>query len=231
MEMYILYNKKVCECFASTQKLLFFEQTYDAQKTCARRRNFMKRKNLLLLFVVAMLVIASTFTGCGNVDGTNDGNTNGQENTTNDNNGGNGTDNTGTDTNNNNGGTTNQNGNTTGDNSLMQDAANGVGDAANAVGDTIKDVANGFNNYEDASAYFMKQMGGNNQNATYELRNENRNLMEYDTGKQGYRFQLHDTSTNKAMGEYYVDATTGKIYTKDKKTNAMQEYSVTNQNP
>ena len=87
MEMYILYNKKVCECFASTQKLLFFEQTYDAQKTCARRRNFMKRKNLLLLFVVAMLAIASTFTGCGNVDGTNDGNTNGQENTTNDNNG------------------------------------------------------------------------------------------------------------------------------------------------
>ena len=106
---------------------------------------------------------------------------------------------------------------TTGDDNIMDDAADvvddvgeGIGDAAEGAGDVLS--GNNFDNYNDAHDYFLEQMGGYNQDAKYEVRNESQDLMEYQGGSKGYRFELYDTSKDKngtRVGEYYVDSSTG----------------------
>ncbi len=121
------------------------------------------------------------------------------------------------------------------DNNVVDDAAENVGDAAGdlveGAGNAVEDVAdgvghavddlvgtNGFDNYDDAHKYFLDTMGNYHSDAKFEIREEDRNLTDYQEGSKGYRFKLYDTSKNaegELFGEFYVDATTGMIYQAD----------------
>ena len=103
-------------------------------------------------------------------------------------------------------------------------AADMVGDAADSVGNATSDLidgTNGFDNYDDAHDYLIQQMGYYDNGATYEIRNENRELVKYDDSdkkREGYEFELYDTAQSKAgkrLGTYYVDSKKGTIYQKD----------------
>lgn len=128
----------------------------------------------------------------------------------------------------------NNNGSTSGnnDNNIVGDAAenvgNAAGDLAEGAGNAVEDVAdgvgnavddlvgtNGFDNYDDAHKYFLETMGNYHTDAKFEIRDEDRNLSDYQEGSKGYRFHLYDTSKNQdgeLFGEFYVDADTGVIY-------------------
>lgn len=121
------------------------------------------------------------------------------------------------------------------DNNMVDDTANNIGDAAGdlveGAGNAVEDVAdgvgnavddlvgtNGFDNYDDAHKYFLETMGNYHSDAKFEVREEDRNLADYQEGSKGYRFKLYDTSKNaegELFGEFYVDATTGMIYQAD----------------
>ena len=110
------------------------------------------------------------------------------------------------------------------DNNVVEDVADNVGDAAkdvaDGVGNAVDDLvgANGFDNYDDAHKYFLETMGNYHTDAKFEIREEDRNLADYQEGSKGYRFKLYDTSTNQdgeLFGEFYVDADTGVIYQAD----------------
>lgn len=116
--------------------------------------------------------------------------------------------------------------------SAAKDVAEGVGDAAknvtNGVGDAVDDLLGngGFKNYADAHDYFLDTMGSYHSDANFELRNEDKNLTDYQEGSKGYHFTLYDTSKNEAgdlFGEFYVDATSGIIYKKGN-NNTFEEY-------
>lgn len=118
------------------------------------------------------------------------------------------------------------------DNNVVTDAADNVGDAAGdlaeGAGNAVEDVAdgvgnavddlvgtNGFDNYDDAHKYFLETMGNYHADAKFEIRDEDKNLTDYQEGSKGYRFKLYDTSKNQEgelFGEFYVDADTGMIY-------------------
>ncbi|MBR1866020.1 MAG: hypothetical protein IJ801_05890 [Lachnospiraceae bacterium] len=113
-----------------------------------------------------------------------------------------------------------------------KNVTNGVGDAAknvtNGVGDAVDDLLGngGFNNYADAHDYFLDTMGAYHSDANFELRNEDKNLTDYQEGSKGYHFTLYDTSKNAEgdlFGEFYVDATSGVIYKKGN-NNTFEEY-------
>lgn len=153
----------------------------------------MTLKKLLCLSVVACSICVG-LTGCGNSDkGSTSGN--------NDNNMvGDAADNVG---------------NAAGD--LAEGAGNAVEDVADGVGNAVDDLVgtNGFDNYDDAHKYFLETMGNYHTDAKFEIRDEDRNLADYQEGSKGYRFKLYDTSKNQEgelFGEFYVDADTGVIY-------------------
>lgn len=118
------------------------------------------------------------------------------------------------------------------DNNMINDAADNVGNAAedlvdgagNAVEDVVDGVGNaaedlvgmkGFDNYDAAHKYFMETMGNYHSDAKFEIRDEERDLEDYQEGSKGYRFKLYDISKNDKgdfFGEFYVDANTGMIY-------------------
>lgn len=109
------------------------------------------------------------------------------------------------------------------DNNVVDEAADDVGDAVDDVADGIGNAVNdlvgngGFDNYGDAHDYFMDTMGSYHADAKFELRDEDKNLNDYQEGSKGYRFNLYDTSSNadgELFGEFYVDATSGAIYRK-----------------
>lgn len=105
------------------------------------------------------------------------------------------------------------------DNNLADDASNTVDDVADGIGNAVDDLVGngGFNNYNDAHDYFMDTMGSYHADSSFELRDEDQNLNDYQEGSKGYRFNLYDTSSNQEgdlFGEFYVDATSGKIYRK-----------------
>lgn len=128
----------------------------------------------------------------------------------------------------------NDNGSTSGnnDNNVVGDTADNVGDAAGdlaeGAGNAVEDVAdgvgnavddlvgtNGFDNYDDAQKYFLETMENYHSDAEFELRDEERDLEDYQEGSKGYHFKLYDTSKNQngaLFGEFYVDADTGVIY-------------------
>ncbi len=95
-----------------------------------------------------------------------------------------------------------------------------------SVADAVDDVANGFDNYDDAHDYLLNRLGKDNKNAKYEVRNETKDTKEYRDGAKGYHFEIYDTSddSGKKYGDFYVDKDTGKIYRKDTKTKKVTEY-------
>ncbi|MGN0154774.1 MAG: ubiquinone biosynthesis protein [Lachnospiraceae bacterium] len=162
-----------------------------------------KFKNYLYVIAVSC-VLCFAMTGCGN---SNNGSTSGN-NTNNDNNG----------------------------NNVVSDVADDVGnaaeDVANGVGNAVNDLVGngGFTNYNDAHEYFLNTMSSYHADAQFEIRDEDRELNDYQEGSKGYHFKLYDTSKNEngeLFGEFYVDATSGKIYKKGE-NNAIEEYPITN---
>ena len=127
-------------------------------------------------------------------------------------------------------------------NDAAKDVANGVGDAADDVVDGAKDIAEGigdatddllgsggFTNYNDAHDYFLDTMGAYHSDAKFELRNEDKKLNDYQEGSKGYHFYLYDTSKNSSgdrFGEFFVDATSGRIYQRSD-SGVISEYPVT----
>ncbi len=153
----------------------------------------MTLKKLLCLSVVTCSICVG-LTGCGNND-------NGSTSGNNDNNIV--------------GDTANNVGNAAED--LAEGAGNAVGDVADGVGNAVDDLVgtNGFDNYDDARKYFLETMESYHADAQFELRDEERDLEDYQEGSKGYRFELYDTSKNEKgefVGEFYVDANTGVIY-------------------
>lgn len=128
--------------------------------------------------------------------------------------------------------TKNDSADTTGDDNVIDDAADVVDDVGEGIGDAAEDAGNAlsgnsFDNYNDAHDYFLEQMGGYNQDAKYEVRNESQDLMEYQSGSKGYRFELYDTSKDEKgtrVGEYYVDSSTGLIYSRDEESGEISQY-------
>lgn len=123
-----------------------------------------------------------------------------------------------------------------------KDVADGVGDAAEDVVDGAEDIAEGigdatddllgnggFDNYSDAHDYFLDTMGAYHADAKFELRDEDKKLNDYQEGSKGYHFYLYDTSKNEKgdrFGEFFVDATSGRIYQKNE-SGDITEYPVT----
>lgn len=173
----------------------------------------MKTKNkAILVLSVLMLVYSFTLTGCGNdnVNSATDNNNQAQ----------NGTNQNGTENNGNN------NGNNNGSN-VGNDLSNAVDDVGDAVGDMLGANFNGFSSYEDAHDYFMSTMQGQNNSGRYEVRNENKELNQYQNGRYGYQFELYDVTQGEGsrLGEYWVDRDTGKIYRKNDKSGDFEEYT------
>lgn len=126
-------------------------------------------------------------------------------------------------------------GNAAGD--LVEGAGNAVEDAVDGVGNAAEDLVgmNGFDNYDDAHKYFLETMGNYHADAKFEIRDEERDLEDYQEGSKGYRFKLYDTSKNEKgefFGEFYVDADTGMIYheTEDDKFVEYRGNTTTNSN-
>lgn len=114
------------------------------------------------------------------------------------------------------------------DNNLADDVGNAADDVADGVGNAVDDLVGngGFDNYNDAHDYFMDTMGSYHSDAAFELRDEDKNLNNYQEGSKGYRFNLYDTSNDEngeLFGEFYVDATSGTIYRRGS-NNAIEEY-------
>lgn len=121
--------------------------------------------------------------------------------------------------------------------SIAEDVVDNVGDAAedviDGVGNAVDDLVgdNGFDNYSDAHDYFLDTMGNYHSDAKFELRDEKKDLVDYQEGSKGYHFNLYDTSddSGKMFGEFYVDATSGLIY-RVGDDGKIQEYPTKNQN-
>ena len=72
-------------------------------------------------------------------------------------------------------------------------------------------------------------MSAYHSDAQFELRNEDKKLNDYQEGSKGYHFYLYDTSRNKEgekFGEFFVDATSGRIYQKGNDS-SISEYPAT----
>ena len=69
--------------------------------------------------------------------------------------------------------------------------------------------------YEEARDYLLNKLKEDNKKASYEIREENKELISYnsnDSGAQGYQFSVYETDKNEKIGIYYVDKENGKIY-------------------
>lgn len=106
--------------------------------------------------------------------------------------------------------------NSNGTGSVGKDLGNMIDDAGDVVDDAAKDVSDAltgsYDTYDHAYKYFMDQIPGNSKN--YEVRNNDKDLTDYNSGSMGYHFELHDTrkSDNSKVGDFYVDSTSGKVY-------------------
>lgn len=184
----------------------------------------MNKKRIKQLFVILCLsVTAMLYTGCGNnkTDATTTGDaatTVMPEGTTTGAEGDTGTD-AGVQDNN-------------GASSLGEDVENAADDVADGVGDAVDDLAGvDYGDYDSAHKYLMGQIGGTKNSGKYEVRNENRELTNYDTSdssRKGYRYEIYDTSKGdgEKYGVFYVDQETGKIYKESGKNNKIEEYKV-----
>lgn len=113
---------------------------------------------------------------------------------------------------------------------IGEDIGRAADDVANGVGRAVGDMAGvNYGDYDSAHEYLMGQIGGANNNGRYEVRNENRELTNYDTansGRRGYRYEIYDTSkgNGEKYGVFYVDQETGKIYKETGKDKKIEEY-------
>lgn len=131
-------------------------------------------------------------------------------------------------------GTANNGNNTVGEDlgNAAEGVGNAVGDVAEGVGNAVGDVLEGFtgfNNYSEAHDYFLNQMGMANGTAKYEVRNEKKDITNYNNDRKGYTFELYDVANNaegERVGEFYVDTETGRIYQKNDKNNKIEEYTL-----
>lgn len=108
---------------------------------------------------------------------------------------------------------------------------NAVDDVVDGAEDLVSDAANGFDNYDDAHDYFLKRMGQENSSAKYELRNETKDLEGYADGKNGYSFELYDTSKNKdgeRVGKFYIDNKDGSVYKAKDGSKGVEPYTLGN---
>lgn len=118
----------------------------------------------------------------------------------------------------------------------VDDVAQGVGDAVEDVGDAAADLidgSNGFDDYDKAHDYFLQEMGFNDQNASYEVRDEKRDIVTYNGTEEGYRFELYDTANGAEgvhKGTYYVDKKNGKIYQKQDGKDKVKEVVINHGN-
>lgn len=105
---------------------------------------------------------------------------------------------------------------TTENNSIADDIGNAAEDVVDGVGNAVDDLVgnDGFDNYSDAHDYFLETMGNYHTDADFEVRDEKKELTDYQEGSKGYHFKLYDKNSNsdEMFGEFYVDATTGMIY-------------------
>lgn len=116
----------------------------------------------------------------------------------------------------------------------VDDVADGAGDIVDDAAGTVDDVADdvtdsatgNYETYDDAYNYFMNMLPADSTN--YEVRNSDKDLAEYDTGKQGYHFELHDTSKTDEtkLGDFYLDTDTGKVYLQDPSDGSVSEYDM-----
>lgn len=188
-----------------------------------------KKSNVVLTLAVASMIAAFSFTGCGNSStGTTTGTTM-EGSTDTGTTTGSGTPTTAGDADN--------AGDTVGN--VADDVGDAVGDVAKGVGDAAGDVAKGvgdgvgdlvdggFETYDDAHDYLIGRFQDRDSKGRYEVRNESKTLNEYDKGKQGYRFEIYDTSSKKAnkVGTFYVDSSDGSIHKINDKTKAVEEYN------
>ena len=92
--------------------------------------------------------------------------------------------------------------------------------------DDVEDIANGFDNYDDAHDYLLNRLQNDDKDGKYEVRNETKDEQEYRDGASGYHFEIYDTSddSGKKYGDFYVDKDTGKIYKRNTKTEKLEEY-------
>ena len=93
--------------------------------------------------------------------------------------------------------------------------------------DLADDVANGFDNYDDAHDYLINKLGSDGD-GQYEVRNKDKDVSEYRSGAKGYHFEIYDTSkdSGKKYGDFYVDKNNGKIYKKNTETKKVEEYKM-----
>lgn len=183
----------------------------------------MKKINHLLKLTTLGFAICLSFVGCGNGSGSTSGNN--DNNTTNTS-----TENMGNDVGNDVGNAASDVGNAVGD--VANDAGNAVGDVAEGVGNAVDDLIGngGFENYNDAHDYFFNTMQAYHSDAKFEIRDEDKELNDYQEGSKGYHFRLYDTSKKKdgeLFGEFFVDADSGQIYKKSE-TGEITEYPASN---
>lgn len=193
-----------------------------------------KTSKKILTFVMTAMMVSFVFVGCGDtMNDATDGTTNSTTDTTEDM-----TQNDDTMTEDNTVGEgTKDVGDAVGDvargaGDAVGDVARGVGDAvgdvANGVGDAVGDVTDGgFETYEDAHDYLLGQLGTENRDASYEIKNVKKETVEYQDGQKGYQFEVHDTNNGKdtKIGTFYVDQATGKVYKGDKNGKNVKEYT------
>ena len=72
-----------------------------------------------------------------------------------------------------------------------------------------------FDTYEDAKNYLKDKLETDQQDISYEFREENEKLTAYNSenpGAEGYEFHVYEADGGKKTGDYYVDKDTGKVY-------------------
>lgn len=104
------------------------------------------------------------------------------------------------------------------------DAEDNIEEDADGIMDNLG--AGTFDTYEDAKNYLMDKLTADNEDMSYEFREETQDLTSYDSGNpgaEGYQFHVYESEGGKKRGDYYVDKDTGKVYryTKD---NKIMEY-------
>lgn len=119
--------------------------------------------------------------------------------------------------------------NTNNNNSLGSNIGNAVDDIGNAVDNVVDDVADGltggYETYDDAYNHFMGNLS--DFGGRYEVRNNDKDLTEYQSGHQGYHFELHDTKktgNDSKVGDFYLDSRSGKVYKSNGTNGDVSEY-------
>ena len=160
-----------------------------------------KTSKKILTFVMTAMMVSFVFVGCGDtMNDATDGTTNNTTDTTED--------------------------MTQNDDTMTEDDT--VGEGTKDVGDAVGDVTDGgFETYEDAHDYLLGQLGTENRDASYEIKNVKKETVEYQDGQKGYQFEVHDTNNGKdtKIGTFYVDQATGKVYKGDKNGKNVKEYT------